>query len=297
MSRHDVVCVHTIVGHDPAQAAHFSTGSDGAITQSRDTDVQSAANYEGNYRVISIENEDIGPEYGPWDTRDGHAVPGFTAPQRESIAQILAWCHRVHGVPLELVPDSRTTRRGVAYHRQGVPGNWTDYAFGGLVPGGEVWTTTPGKVCPGDRRIAELINLIIPRARVLAGLQEDTVTLSWSDKLTYESPGSRSRPVGTPQYFETHTVSETIGDTLFYTSDAARTVQRLEVKLDALADGLSDDEANIIAAVRAQPTGGQVNVTELVAALAPALAPLLSTGATATEIADAVREDLVRRLS
>src|SRR5689334_12130397 len=81
MQRWDVVCIHTIVGHDPAGAAHFSTGSDGLITQSRDTAYQSAANLNGNPRVIAIENEDMGSPFPAWNTSDGHQVPAFTAAQ------------------------------------------------------------------------------------------------------------------------------------------------------------------------------------------------------------------------
>lgn len=170
MSRYDIACVHTIVGRDPANAAHFSTGGYGEITQSRDTRYRSAANLNGNYRVLAIENEDRGAPFLDWNVNDGHAVPAFTAPQMESIARILAWCHRTHGIPLVFVTDSRPTTRGVAFHRAGCDGNFAGYAFGGRVAGGELWSGAYGKVCPGDRRIIQLRDIIIPRARVIAGL-------------------------------------------------------------------------------------------------------------------------------
>lgn len=172
MARYDIVCVHTIVGHPPANAAHFSTRADGYIWQSRDTRYRSAANYNGNPRVIAIENEDMGPVYGAWNTNDGHQVPGFTAQQVEAIAQICAWVNRVHGIPLVLCPDSKPGSRGIGYHREGIdsPTGFAGYQYGGRVPGGEVWTTSPGKVCPGDRRITQLVTQIIPRARQVAGL-------------------------------------------------------------------------------------------------------------------------------
>lgn len=172
MARYDIVCVHTIVGHPPANAAHFSTRADGYIWQSRDTRYRSAANYTGNPRVIAIENEDMGLVYGAWNTNDGHQVPGFTAQQVEAIAQICAWVNRVHGIPLVLCPDSKPGSRGIGYHREGIdsPTGFASYQYGGRVPGGEVWTTSPGKVCPGDRRITQLITQIIPRARQIAGL-------------------------------------------------------------------------------------------------------------------------------
>ena len=157
MDRYDIVCVHTIVGYAPAHAAHFSVAADGKIYQSRDTDYRSAANLEGNPRVIAIENEDHGPAYGDWS---GNNVPPLTDAQVVSNAKILRWAHAEHGIPLALCPDSRPTSRGLAYHRQGIDGNFDTFRFPGRVSGGEVWTLSPGKVCPGDNRIAQLPDIL-----------------------------------------------------------------------------------------------------------------------------------------
>ena len=155
MSRYDVVCIHTIVGYAPAHAAHFSTKADGTILQSRDTAYRSAANLEGNHRVIAIENEDAGLD-----------VP-LTDEQVDACAEILAWVHEEHGTPLQLCPDSRPDSRGLAYHRQGIDGNFAGYDFPGRVSGGEVWSSAFGKVCPRDKRIAQL-PLILDRAQEYA---------------------------------------------------------------------------------------------------------------------------------
>lgn len=179
MSRYDVVCLHTIVGNPPAHAAHFSTRSDGHIYQSRDTQFASAANYQGNHRVIAIENDDTGEPFPNWDHNDGHQVPEFTPSQVEACARVCAWAYQVHGIPLEQCPDSRPGSRGIAYHRQGIDGNFygEGYAFGGRVPGGEIWTKYAGKACPGDARISQ-VPAIIHRARVIAGLDnEDLVPI------------------------------------------------------------------------------------------------------------------------
>lgn len=173
MTAHDSVCVHTIVGNDPAPAAHFSVRSDGHITQNRDTFYQSAANYQGNWHVVAIENDDHDantPADNPFPDWGGSDVPAMTDAQCEANARIMVWVHQVHGVPLTLCPDSKPTSRGVAYHRLGIDGNWAGYAYGGRVSGGEHWSTSQGKVCPGDRRIKQTIEVILPRARVLAGL-------------------------------------------------------------------------------------------------------------------------------
>lgn len=150
MTRYDIVCIHTIVGFAPAHAAHFSVHSDGTIDQSRDTRYKSAANLDGNPRIIAIENEDHGSPFPPWSGSD---VPALTLAQVQANAAILRWAHETHGVPLQLCPDSRPTSRGLAYHRQGIDGNFTTYP--GRVAGGEVWSSSRGKVCPGDRRISQ----------------------------------------------------------------------------------------------------------------------------------------------
>lgn len=171
MARHDVVCIHTIVGRAPAHAAHFSTDAEGTVFQSRDTDFASAANLNGNHRIIAIENEDRGPRFPDWNVKDGHAVPAFTKEQIEAIAQICAWAHKTHGIPLVACPNSKPGSKGIAYHRQGIgPNDFVakGFEFPGKVDGGEVWSEDKTKVCPGDRRIRQLPT-IIARAREIAG--------------------------------------------------------------------------------------------------------------------------------
>jgi N-acetylmuramoyl-L-alanine amidase-like protein len=182
----DVICLHTIVGYAPASAATFSVKSNGYTWQHRDSERQSAANLNGNDHIISIENEDHGPAFGDWNTNDGHAVPDFTAEQIEAIAKICAWGYKEHGIPLVLAKDSKPGTKGIAYHRLGIksPNNFEGYNYKGWVPGGEIWTNYSGKICPGDRRISQ-IPQIIKRARQIAGLEpgggEDE--LSWEEKL------------------------------------------------------------------------------------------------------------------
>lgn len=183
MTRWDGVCVHTIVGYAPAPAAHFSVKANGHIYQHRSIGVQSAANYQGNPRIISIENEDHGPAFsGYW--KNSSDVPPLTPEQVEANAKIIAWVYKVKGTPIVRMPNSLPTSRGVAVHRLGCDGNFTD-GYPGRVPGGERWTTWSGKICPAWRRISQTYNLIIPRARVLAGLDKPSVT-EWA----YKNPTS-----------------------------------------------------------------------------------------------------------
>jgi hypothetical protein len=153
MSRYDIFCIHTIVGFAPAHAAHFSPKANGVILQSRDTAFRSAANLDGNHRVIASENEDHGPAFG--GTPRLPAWVPMTEEQVEANARIFAWLHKTHDIPLQLCPDSRPSSRGLAYHRQGIDGNWGGFRFPGRVFGGEIWTLSPGKLCPTDVRIAQ----------------------------------------------------------------------------------------------------------------------------------------------
>ena len=158
MDRYDVFCIHTIVGYAPAHAAHFSVFADGDIYQSRDTAYASAANLDGNHRVIASENEDHGPRFG--GTPRLPRWVSLTDEQVRANAEILAWLHAEHGIPLQMNPDSRPTSRGLGYHRQGIDGNFGGYAFPGRVSGGELWTSSPGKVCPTDARTAQLPDIL-----------------------------------------------------------------------------------------------------------------------------------------
>lgn len=62
-------------------------------------------------------------------------------------------------------------------------------------------------------------------------------------EVTIQSPAN-------PKYEETHLVKEWLGRSYYWGSDTYHRVLRLEAKVDALTGALSDDEANILAAVR-----------------------------------------------
>lgn len=205
MRAHNIVCIHTMVGSlmgtdgyfrglTNGTNSHYGTGGAGEdVRQWGDTQFQSGANYLGNGDVISIENADMGPGFPSWNINDSSAVPEFTASQCDDIANILAWecsleahkncptswdCHN-YGIPLELIPDSKPGRRGVGYHKLGVPGY--------VVPGGVLWSTKQGKVCPADPRVKQIPFIITLAKGKMAG---GTSTTSEEDPLlTSVQPG------------------------------------------------------------------------------------------------------------
>ena len=172
MLRHDILCEHTMVGSlwgtdsyfrgmaPGGTASHFGTGPDGDIVQWIDTAYWAWANYSDSGRIVSVENADYGTGFPAWNTNDASAVPAFTAAQVESNAEIVKWVAEVHDIPPVLIPDSGLSRRGVGYHRLGVPGY--------MKPGTQQWSRYPGKSCPGPKRIAQMPQ-IVARAKELLG--------------------------------------------------------------------------------------------------------------------------------
>lgn len=182
MRAHNIVCLHTIVGPGTAAWATFAPGgydgveshlmvdgpwrggADGRVEQFQDMTHTADANLDGKWDVLSIETADDGtPEDTPWSDA-----------QCESLARVLSeicdaafhkdcpadWaCHR-EGIPLALIPDTLPGRRGVGFHRQGVPrGAWSE-GGGWLVRGGVQWSQAQGKTCPGGARIDQIPGII-----------------------------------------------------------------------------------------------------------------------------------------
>jgi murein L,D-transpeptidase YcbB/YkuD len=119
-----------------AQASsHFGTGRDGDLYQWVDTRDKAWAQAAGNPNWISIENE-------------GRGGDTLTDAQLDRCAQVLAWAHQAHGVPLQTT--SSTTGRGLGHH-----------AMGGSAWGGHT-------SCPGTRIVAQKTE-IVRRAKAIVG--------------------------------------------------------------------------------------------------------------------------------
>lgn len=211
MQAHDVACLHTMVGtlsgtssmfHQNGYGgteSHFGMGHDGRTLQWQDLTFEADANGQGNHRVISMETADKGAGFPSWTNTN---VPRWTTAQLDSIVAWLLWvlspaahatcsrewaCHG-RGIPPVLIPDTHASRRGIGYHRQGVDSYPTPYRPGWRQPGCERWSPSVGKVCPGDRRVEQLIEVVIPR--VQAALTPIAPTLPEEDDVfLYSTPG------------------------------------------------------------------------------------------------------------
>lgn len=196
MRAHDVAVLHTMAGtfsgvdrmfHESGYGgleSHFGLAGSGLMDQWQDIAFEADANLDGNDRVISLETADRGETFPPWSGSD---VPAWTQPQVEAIVKWLLWvtskeahaacppswlCHQV-GIPRVLIPDTQPHRRGIGYHRQGID-PWRH-------PNGERWSNATGKVCPGDRRIEQLVNVIIPRVQGVPQ-EDDDMAMSAEDR-------------------------------------------------------------------------------------------------------------------
>lgn len=160
--------VHTIVGYMDSTYhyfnqsgrpySHFGTNHAGRVEQWQDLLYKAASDLDGNPWSISVENEDHGLAYGDWDGSD---VPRFTPPQAEAIAQLIAWLCVRFAIPAVLLADSLPIPHGVSFHRLGID-PWR-------LPGGILYSSADGKVCPGNRRIAQLRDEIMPRVKAILG--------------------------------------------------------------------------------------------------------------------------------
>ncbi len=173
LTRVDGYAAHTIVGSAASainmfkgngyggSTSHFVMDFAGNVTQLVDTKHRANCQVEGNWRLLSCEHADYGEGFPTWNLNDASQVPAFTAAQVDAEIELQLWCIRTHGFPARLMQTSKG-EQGIGYHKLGCD----PYR----VSGGEKWSSSYGKVCPGTRRIDQLINVIFPEVqRQLSG--------------------------------------------------------------------------------------------------------------------------------
>jgi hypothetical protein len=241
MDAHDGIILHTMVGtlagtdslfHQDGYTgteSHFGVGPDGTIYQWTDTARTADANLEGTHRLLSIETADMGDPFPTWS---GSNVPAWTEKQLDAIAAIVAWAATTHDFPLAPMENSKPGQRGVGWHRLGVDSS-PPFQPGYRVSGGEHWSTSVGKACPGDRRIHQVPE-VIARAKAIQSGDND---MQLDDDLT---------PVDDTQ-------DETVGVSL-------KTVLKLPAQIAAVKDdvaAINTELDNRFKAVNANVNGFQ----------------------------------------
>lgn len=202
MTDQAIFCLHTMgggtlegvramfkAGGFSGTESHFGVGGDGKAYQWQDLEHTADANYYGNPYVISVETEDAGSH---WDASQSYNDRKLTAKQLDKLVDIATWCSRKFDIPPVLIPDTQAGRRGFAYHRQGITGNWGTYAYPGF-KSGLAWSTSGGKICPGDARIEQLVEVIIPLVRKELAPDHDYRVRASKDGRTKERVFERAR--------------------------------------------------------------------------------------------------------
>jgi N-acetylmuramoyl-L-alanine amidase-like protein len=157
-----------------AQAsAHFGVGKDGRVYQWVDTADMAWAQAAGNPRNISIENE-------------GNAGDSLTAAQVEQVAEILAWAHTTHGVPLRI--NDFPVGQGLGWHGMG----------------GAAWGGHTG--CPGDPIKAQRLGIITRAQAILDSQPVPQPSTEEDDMLTFTDGNGHFRcgPDGAVYAFDLH---------------------------------------------------------------------------------------------
>ena len=138
--------------NNPASGAssHLHIALDGTVEQYVDLDKIAWTSGDGSARTIGIETAGTGS--GSW-----------TKAQLDALEKALVWLCERYRVPVRLMGSSRSTERGIGWHRLGIDGN---FPATGLLAGraqrggGEKWSKSRGKVCPGDARIRQIPALV-----------------------------------------------------------------------------------------------------------------------------------------
>lgn len=128
---------------------------------------------DGNWRCRTWESwnpEGNGSNGGDYDSST------WTAEQCERFSDLMAWDNNENGALLQDMRNSLRGSHGCGVHRYGITGYdpWRSV-------GGEVWSTSSSKVCPGSARVRQLSG-IVARAMVIAEAVR-------SGRCTYLSPG------------------------------------------------------------------------------------------------------------
>lgn len=136
-----------------AASSQVHAAVNGLLEQYVDADEIAWASGAGNPSTFAIEFQ-------------GDGTAPLSGWQQVMFVVLTRWASDRYGFPLVLMGDSKPSSSGVGWHRLGVPyridlnTGLPTYREGWLIQGGEQWSRSPGKTCPGDRVITQLPHLL-----------------------------------------------------------------------------------------------------------------------------------------
>jgi hypothetical protein len=240
--------------------SHFYIGQFGTLYQFMDTGIRADANVDANGFAISVETWDGGntPDDMPWNPA-----------QLATAKRLAAWVCETHGV---IRAAAKTWNGG------GIGGhNWFPYP----------WADGP-RGCPGTARNAQIRNDIIPYVANGGGWRDahqEAPDMDATERAWLKESTLRLRSIHTNGFNDVGEQPKSMqGDLGWFQRQMTIALAPIVARIDQGFSELSDDEAKLLAAIRAQPTGGQVDV--------PTLAAQLREG-----LGDELAEALGRRLT
>lgn len=165
---------------------HFYLPKVGPGIQMIDLDLQSWSSLDGNPSTTASEAEG-----GMGTAAEVNAEP-WSPDQFENLAKILAYENETEGTPLQVMPDSRPQSCGLAPHRWGID-PWR-------VAGGEVWSSSRGKLCPGDAKVAQLPAIVSRAIEIRGGSPAPTPPAPPAPPVANTYPLRLAWPFGRGQY-------------------------------------------------------------------------------------------------
>lgn len=159
-----------------AASSHFYVRRDGTVEQYVSIRDLSWASGAGSNRLLGIETQGMGT--GSW-----------TDKQVASLVRLIKELSKEFGFPIRQMASSAKSERGIGYHAQGVPASYSQKARGVSQTGGELWSSSVGKVCPGADRIKQIPSIV----KQAAGGSTSTVT---PYKPNTETPKVTTKSVG-----------------------------------------------------------------------------------------------------
>lgn len=159
--------------------SHFYVTRAGKVYQYVDTKYRAAADLEGNSSSISVETQG--------GVKNANAET-WTQAQLESLAELYAWVRKTHGIHNKMATSSKEGREswGLSWHRLGIDGNFPELpsVLAGRTQrgGGQKYSSSRGKICPGDAKIKQI--------EIIFKLSQETIT----PKPEPEKPTTPSKP-------------------------------------------------------------------------------------------------------
>lgn len=132
-------------------SSHVHIADDGTIEQYVDLDRIAWTTGAASNTTIGIETQGDGTD--PW-----------TPAQLAALEDFLVYVCRRYKIPARMMTSSRSSEKGIGWHRLGIDGN---FPAAGILRGrnqrgggGESWSSSRRKVCPGDKRIEQIPALV-----------------------------------------------------------------------------------------------------------------------------------------